>query len=80
MTSRFLTKDELIELTGYSQHSKQRRFLKEHGIKCLGKKGYPRITWGAIENYFLPKQSFRSDEANKATSVKLNTNAFKEKE
>lgn len=79
MSERFLTKEDLIEVTGYSQHSKQRRFLKEHGLRYLGKKGMPKITWKAIEHYFNSDSKTVSSDSKQSSNVKLNIHAFKRK-
>lgn len=79
MSKRFLSKEDLVELTGYSQHSKQRRFLMERGLRCLRKKGMPMITWKAIENYFEPDVNSVPENPKPSSKVKLNVHAFRRK-
>ena len=79
MSERFLTKEDLIEVTGYSQYSKQRRFLKVHGLRYLGEKGMPKITWKAIESYFNPDPNLVSADSKQVSNIKLNVHAFKRK-
>ena len=48
----FLTKENLIELTGAQQRAKQIRNLKENGISfTIGTDGWPRVLWGNLERY-----------------------------
>ncbi|MAR90854.1 MAG: hypothetical protein CML06_08220 [Pseudomonadales bacterium] len=79
MSEQFLTKEDLIEVTGYSQHSKQRKFLEEHGLRFLGKNGMPKITWKAIEHYFNSDPKPVSSDSKKSSNVKLNVHAFRRK-
>jgi len=46
---RLLTKDELVELTGFRLQSRICRALRDHGIRFVTRRdGWPATTWAAV--------------------------------
>ena len=51
MSDRFLTQDELRELTGTDSATKQMRILSEHGINYVrGVNNHIAVTWHSVNN------------------------------
>lgn len=56
MTDRFLTQDELRELTGTDSATKQMRILSEHGINYVrGVNNHVAVTWHSVNNPVTPQ-------------------------
>lgn len=50
MTSTFLTREEIVELTGVKHKSTQLKQLAEQGVKfILGRDGHPKVLRKSIE-------------------------------
>lgn len=57
-----LSRDELIELSGYKRRSKVAVWLTEHGYKFeIAADGWPRILRAAVEQRLMPKSSVRKE-------------------
>lgn len=53
-SSEFLTADDLYQLTGYRNPSRQCRVLAESGLRYIKRKdGRPGITWAALHDHQL---------------------------
>jgi hypothetical protein len=66
--TRTLTSDELRELTGYRQPSRQCRALAESGLRYIKRRdGSPAVTWDAVTSHQLgskPKPAQDTDGPN----------------
>jgi len=50
LVSRFLTKDDLVSLTGYKRAAEQRRWLIKNGYAFdVRGDGRPALLWGQVE-------------------------------
>lgn len=60
-----LTRDELRDLSGYSQRTRQKRWLAENGIPFLtGADGFPRVSRQTIEERLGVKAQRKQAEPN----------------
>jgi hypothetical protein len=78
----FLTKDELIDLTGYRQPSGQCKWLRSHGYFVeLNARGIPRITYEQVHESRRQKstQGMKQDGENHFFEREPNSEALRKK-
>lgn len=59
-----LSRDELIELSGYQQRSKVAAWLTERGYKFeTAADGWPRVLRAAVEQRLMPRSAVRKEHS-----------------